>query len=423
MRTLAAFAALLLTLCGSGANALTLDEAVGLALENNHGIKQIGYLADSAREKVGAARAGFLPSLDIGYTYMETGEEITPGINTSSNFSVTATYNLFSGMSDLKGLKGAKAGAEAAVYQSRSATADLIFSVKTAYINVLKTKRLVETASESVELLERQAAEAKLFYSEGLIARNDLLRVEVELASARLELLQAKGNHRIALKALDRTLGVGVAADEEIVDFEGLPEMPALTAEAMMEEMLNIRSELMYLKALRASRRYSLGAIRGGYLPRVDLVMSFEQSGNDEWPYSSDNSTDDTRAVVSATWNLFDGLRTHHLKNEAAYLVRSVEEEILDTEKALAFQLNEALETYAVSKGKLNLATKAVSQAEENYRVTESRFHERAATTTDLINARSFLTRTRNQKNNALYDMHMAVSRIERVLELPRAGM
>ena len=71
----------------------------------------------------------------------------------------------------------------------------------------------------------------------------------------------------------------------------------------------------------------------------------------------------------------------------------------------------------AVSKGQLGVAEKAISQAEENYRVTDNQFRERVATTTDLINARILLTRAKNNYNAALYSLHLSSEQIQRVIE------
>ncbi|HSL98704.1 MAG TPA: TolC family protein, partial [Candidatus Limnocylindria bacterium] len=58
-------------------------------------------------------------------------------------------------------------------------------------------------------------------------------------------------------------------------------------------------------------------------------------------------------------------------------------------------------------------------QAEENYRITENQFRERVATSTDLLDARVFLTRARNEYNNAVYNLSLSLAALERVVEGP----
>jgi outer membrane protein TolC len=398
--------------------ALTIDEAVAAALENNHRIKQYRHLEDSALEGVGKARAGFLPSLDLGYAFTEKDEAIFAVGSRYSVFQVEATYNLFNGMSDLKGLRGAMASADAARYRKNAIRADVVLAARKAFIGVLRAGRSAEVAVEGVELLEKQKRDAELFYREGLIARNDLLRVEVELASARQGLIEAEGGLRVRRKGLERVMGVGLVDEQKIEDFSGLPDVEDMRFETLVDEMLRKRSEIMYLEALRDSSRYAMEAERSGYLPSIDLSLLYEEFGDSAFPDGIETSYDyDSKVMLTATWNLFDGFETRHGVREARYLMRAAEEELEDTKDEMALQLREALEGYRVAKGKLDVAEAAVSQAEENYRVTESQFRLRAATTVDQLDARFFLTRARNQYNTALYDLHESVAALDRVLE------
>jgi outer membrane protein TolC len=70
-----------------------------------------------------------------------------------------------------------------------------------------------------------------------------------------------------------------------------------------------------------------------------------------------------------------------------------------------------------VAAGRLDVARKAIEQAEENYRITANQFQQQVATSTDLLDARVFLTRARSEYNNAFYDLQKAVAEIERVTE------
>jgi len=403
-------------LLAGDALALTLDEAVGLALENNPRISQFGHLERSAGENVGTARGAFYPSLDLGYSYTKSNEDIFFTGDTAATFTAQASYNLFNGLSDYEGLREARARALASGYQKNSVVADVVLSVKAAFADVLRAGHAGETARESVELLERQRRDAELFYREGLIAKNELLKVEVELASARQELLQAEGNRRIALRRLERAMGTEVPPEEAVEEMGAPPEAPALSFDALREEMLGRRSELRYLRAVAEAYRHEKLSVRGGYLPKVDLVLSYNKYLEDGGTFISEFDSD-TRGVVTARWNLFSGFRTSHGMNALLYLERATEAQARDTEEELLFQLREALEGHDVSRGKLRVAEAAVSQAEENYRVTQSQFRERVATSTDLLDARGFLTRARNQYFDALYDVHVALARIERVLE------
>lgn len=417
MRRILALAAALAALYHADAAALDMDEAVRVALANNRRIRQFERLHDSARENVGTARAGFLPSLDVSFTRTERQDAIIFGGEQSDRFIAQVTYNLFNGLADLKGLRGSEAGAEAARYQRRAVQADVVLDVREAYIRLLRADRVMENERESVELLERQRRDAELYYREGLMAKNDLLKVEVELATARQRHLIAEGDSRTARRLLARVMGMEMREGETFDDVTGLPDVGDVSFDALADEMFGARSELRFLEAQARASRMEAGAIGGAYLPAVDLSLIYEDFQDSGSFAGSDLSVEDKRAVLTARWNLFDGFRTTHRRNEARYRAAATEEELADTKQELAYQLSSTLEDYRVASGRVEVAETAVAQAEENYRVTDNLFKERAATTTDLLDARTFLTRARNEYVFALYDVHLALSRIERVLE------
>jgi outer membrane protein TolC len=405
------------------AAALTMEEAVTFAIANNHRIKQFENLEYSAMEDVGVKRSAFWPSADLSYSYsdVETSGGTAIGSTFNRNVGVgTAeiSYNLFNGLSDLKSLKESRARAEASMYEKDAVVADVVLETKTAYIGVLRAMRAEKTAGEGVELLERQARDAKRFYEVGLFAKNDLLKVEVELASARQDLISAKGDMVVAKKRLARTMGTGILEDEVISEPEEMPSMGELSYETLSAEALERRSELKQLDALDEAYNYNVGAIKGEYLPRIDIAFSHNRYGdNADLDGRAFLHDEDNRVVLSATWNVFSGFSTKHGIEKARFQQMATHHQLKDTEEEVLFQLREALEGYEVSIGRLEAAETAVLQAEENYRVTENQFRERVATTTDLLDARFFLTRARNQVNNALYDVHLWAARLERVIE------
>jgi outer membrane protein TolC len=405
------------------AAALTMEEAVTFALQNNHRIKQFENLEYSALEDVGVKKSAFWPSAELSYSYSDVEVEGATALARSFNRNtavgmVELSYNLFNGLSDLKSLKESRARAEASRHEKDAVAADVVLETKTAYIGVLRARRAEKTAGEGVELLERQARDAKRFYEVGLFAKNDLLKVEVELASARQDLITAEGNLVVAKKRLARTMGVGILEDEVISDLEDMPSTGELSYEAQSTEALEKRSELKQLRALDEAYGYSVGAIKGDYLPSVDIALSHSRYGdNADLDGRELLHDEESRVTLSATWNVFSGFSTKHSIEKARYQQKATHQQLKDTEEEVLLQLREALEGYDVSLGRLEAAETAVLQAEENYRVTENQFRERVATTTDLLDARLFLTRARTQANNAFYDVHLWVARIERAVE------
>ena len=414
-------AILVLLLVPHGVHALTMEEAVDMALDNNPRLQDFRYRTEAQRSRVDSREGPFWPEVDVTYDY-ERRENVFSFFQTrdSSTFTGEISYNLFRGFSDLNTLKSARSTLDASRYEQKTTQADVVLDVKRAYIRVLRIRKALEVAGEAVELLERQSRDAEKFWRAGLTAKNQFLLVEVALASNRQELLQAETNVRIARKALDRAIGVPVGKDTVIEDIAFEKPMD-LDDEALSRTMLANRSELKFLEARFTAREYTRDSIRGRYYPSIDLSLSYDRFGETSaFEGLPDPLFDsDTRATVEAKWNLFEGWRTKNdiLAEESE--IRAITERIRETRDTLFFQLKAAVEEYRVSAGRIVLSRKGIEQAEENYRITDNQFRERVATSTDLLDARFLLSRARDEYNNAFYNLNLSLAALERVVEGP----
>ncbi len=407
----------LLLIAPHTASALSMDEAVALALANNHTVKRAGYEHDSARAGLREARAGFMPVLSTSYSYATSSEDAYGTDSEYSVATVTAAYNIFAGFSDYNRTREAKAKASAARYRARSTRAEVVLLAKKAYTEVLRAESSLTTAKEGVALLKRQRNDSALFFQEGLIARNELLKVEVELAKARQDLLEAEGDHRISRRALEKAIGTELGEDTP-EPLSITPDGVEMDFDAMRQELIANRSELRYLRLTQEAYDHAASATGGAMLPRIDLSLSHSKYGDSPTIGGRENSYDsETVSMITASWTIFDGLRSYHGKSRQRYLARAAGENLKETQKALLLQLRRALEDYTVARQKLVVGQTAVGQAQENYRVTDLQLRERVATTTDLLDARNYLTDAKDRYNTALYDLHIARATIERVLE------
>ena len=417
MRILLIIGLAVLSLNPNSLQAITIDQAVNDALQHNPQIQQFFELENAAASRSDQAEAPFWPQIEANYSYWRGDRDPSLDSQELSLAETSATYNLFNGGSDWFSLQEAKHLASAANYKYQSIVADVILEVKDAYIRVLRAERTVETEAKGVELLEKQRHETQLRLDQGLLARNDLLRVDVEMATAQQILETAKGRFEIARNTLARTLGRPLEGNEVLSDLTLEPVAPE-TEEELSREMLARRSELKFLYSLLDAQKAGKKAVRGDLLPEVDLVLSYDRFGDHGLPQPSDPDYDsESRAILQASWTLFSGFDTRYELVGREHEIRARQKEVKATEDELTLQLQTALEAFRVSERNLATAETAELQAEENYRVNDNRYRANIATTVDLLDAQEFLTRARNERVKALYDLHLSAVVIERVLE------
>lgn len=173
------------------------------------------------------------------YTYSET--------DTYSSFSATLFYNPFRGLGDYRALKAARYLTQAQEFLLSAQVADIAYDVKRAYIEALRAKSHLEVSQDAVRLLEKQRADAALKYRVGLITKRDLLKVDVELESARQDLLTSRANLKKTLDTLKRAMGVP-GTEEIFVEEVSLPEMEVGNPEYLKTQLFKRRSETNTMK-------------------------------------------------------------------------------------------------------------------------------------------------------------------------------
>ncbi len=400
-------------------SALLLDEAIQAALQNHQQIELFRAGTARANSFADAEKSRFMPSVDLHYNYINRDRDPFQLGDESSTVAIIGSLNLFNGLQTQHNYKAAEHRARAAEYQLKSSIADIILATRQSYIEILRADRSVETAREGVELLKRQLHDAELQFEYGLIARNDLLRVEVELSSARQQLLTTEGQFKIARRKLERTTGLQLR-DEHFVE-QGLQEFKVGNSDAIVsyrQELLEKRSELNYLREQLLASKRDCSASKGSYLPRIDLSLAHEEYGDSPIPGDlADSADNDNKLMLNARWNLFDGFARRSAVAAANASTRAVAAELHDTEAELLLQLETVLHNAHIAKGRLQEAKIGVLQAEENYRVTENLFQQQQATTVDLLDAQFLLTRSRNMEINAHYDLFLASAVLDRILE------
>jgi len=408
---------ILITIFFTGkAYALTMDEAVKLALEKNNKIKEYAHKEKSQRYQVKASKSEFLPNLDLSYSYTKLDEASAYQDKESSVASIEASYNLFNGFIDSNKVDEAKSLLHAYEFERKAVEADIIYTVKIAYIEVLRARKGLQVESETVELLKKEKKDAELFYREGITAKNELLKVEVELASAKQKYLLSKSRLVTAIDRLNRFTGAALSDETDIADLAAETSAEK-NYRAIRGQIPEERSELKYLQALRKSKEYNLKTIKGEYLPTVDFSLSQSSFGDSTSPSGRSGDDAETRAMLTAKWELADRVKKNHSADSMTAQIASISARIEDLKDELKLQLSSAIEEHGLARGRIEVAKKGVEQANENYRITSNQFRQQVATSTDLLDAGIALARAKNDYNNATYDLHEAIAKIERVEE------
>lgn len=394
-------------------NALTLDEAVATALKNNFEVQGKNYDYIESLENVKLNNANNLPKLDASYGFTNTDKANVGFESDEGVASLKLSYNLFNGFKDLASKESAIYLSASSQYSLNATKQDIVLSTKMAYINYLDKQNALETYNSAYKLFQEQFEDSQNRYNQGLIAKNDLLQVQVNMSSAKQNVVKAQGDLKVAKFQLSNILG-GINLQNETI--EKLNEQ-AIQSSVYDEKLLENRSEIQALQMNLESIKQLEKSAKSGYYPKVDASVSHNKY-YDEVSKKLENKEDNQNiANVTATWNLYNGGYDSSLSTIYKTKYLSSKSQLEKTKLDIKLQYENAKSNYEVANENLETSKLALLQATENYGIVKNRFDEGVSTSTDLTDANYLLTQAKQGFNRAYFDKFIAISTLDRIIE------
>lgn len=374
-----------LLLCSS-LFALDLDESVNLALQRSYKIKEQKMKLQRLRAELGIYEGSYYPKIDFAY---KAGYEIG-----SSEFGNKASLgmelNLFNGLKD----KNAIAMQESMIYSQeeevRRVQEEIKYMTQKLYVQILLAKGSLEISKESAHLLELQLKQAQQFYKQGISAKNNVLSVEVSLASARLEI----NAHTTRLNYLFSAIKEMIERDFELSDLKDLP----LCEDEVDYDRLSLivfehKPEYKAMQRQKEALRYAISAARGNYYPKVDLNVLGDYGFGGKYYRSQ------AFIGLGLSLNLFNGLKDSKGIEAKQYELLGLESRISAYKKDVLTELKRAVGEFNLARDQYILSKKTIENAQENYRIVSNRYKQKLETSSDLLDAELML---KNAKANLL---------------------
>lgn len=390
-------------------NALNLSQAVDIALEKNLDIQAKNFDYLETVENVKLNDSDFLPKVGLGFSYNNRDEiAYSTQANTDATFTAEVSYNLFNGFKNISDRNSSKFLSQSSQYSLNALKHDIILNTKTAYINYLDKQNALDTYISAYNLFQEQYDDSKNRYEQGLIAKNDLLQVQVNMSSAKQNVAKAKGDLKTAKNSLSNILGGMDLSSETIEKLSN----STLKASDYDSKLLDNRSEIQALNMSLESIKQQKKSIKSSFYPKVDASISHNQYYEDISYYKNQNI-----ASLSASWNLYNGgfdetkgniYRTRYLKAKT---------QLEKTKLDIKLQYENAISNLEVAIENLNTASLSQEQALENYQIIKNRFNEGISTSTDLTDANYLLTQAKQGLNRAYFDKFLAISTLDRIFE------
>jgi outer membrane protein TolC len=411
----------------------TLDESIETALKQSVLIHaaQEGVLGAEAQKK--EAFTGFLPKLNTSYGYTWLNREpystmpplpplttipsrLVVGTQDNYTWAVEAKQPLFAGGGIMANYEASKIGHDISRMDEAVAIQDIIQEVKVSFFNILKAEKLLGVARQSLEQLQAHRHVAQNFFDVGLIPRNELLQSEVQVANGEQSLIRAENGVELAKSKFNTVLRRNIndpVQVEDILTYRQYDLHIEDCFKAAMENRPEIKSQ-----ALKVDQAKSLVKLaKSDFYPTVSAVGHYERVG--DTPGVSGTAFKDAESwyvMGVASWTFWEWGKTKNRVDAS----RSRENQSIDllnnTRDQITLEVKNAYLLMRESEKQVMVTKKAIEQAEENFRINQERYREQVATSTDVLDAQTLLTRAKSDYANALSEYHIGHARLERAM-------
>lgn len=382
---------------------LTLNEAIDLSIKNSKQLKINRAKVEQASASVREAIQRRLPDASFSGSYIRlTNPAIdlktktngsgsgsgnsgggTPKVNQAAYGILNASLPIYAGGKIRYGIESSKYLAHAEELDAENSKEEVIENTIEAYVNLYKANAAVKLYEENLVQAQQRVKEFSNLEKNGLLARNDLLKVQLQASNVELSLLDAKNNWELANVNMDLMLGLPesttLAPDSSIINQSfSVGTLDEYVQSALKNrkdiEALGLRKQAadLAVKATKADR-YPATALTGGYIAAdVPKLLTITNAAN---------------IGIGVSYNLGSLWKNKAKVDQAEAQSRELEaaQELMNNN--IRLQVNRAYLNWLSSQKKIEVYAKAVEQADENYRIVKNKYDNGLATVTDLVEA------------------------------------
>lgn len=416
----------------SSLQTLTLDQAIGLALQNNHLVKIAELGVDRADEDVSVAKTFRFPSLHA-YTLFSGNlakneiqvtnpdANLFPGLGSfvtlspdrkpTAIFAVSAIQPVSQqyriGL-QIKLEKLAREIGEAKLRQQQNETVD---EVKKAYYAILQTKSALSSEREALKAYQQLDKVTGDYVVQQVALKADYLVVQTRLARSQYQELELSTKLATQKEQLNSLLGRDVTTEFEVA---GVPEFVKFETDltAARKLALGRRPELQQATLTLEQATLARRIKKSEYIPDVSVGFTYLTPRN----FDSVVPKNFANVGVVVSWEFFDWGRKKHQLAEKDHAIEQAKNGLKETEEKVLIDVGDKLRKLQLTGQALRVASLAEASAKENLRVSTAKYGYQAVLLSDVLQSQASLAEASHEYQRALLAFWTAKSEFEKAL-------
>ena len=399
---------------------ITLKEAIDLSVGYSHLLKNNTAKIKEATAAVAEANERRLPEVSVSASYLylpvqptinlksDTARRGGPKVNQAMYGILNASLPIYTGGKLKYGIESAKYLQQATKLDAAGNKQAVIINTIDAFSNLYKARAAVALVKENLGQSNQRVKDFSNLEKNGIVARNDLLKVTLQSSNIELTLLDAQSNYKVA--SVNMALMLGVPEQTLLIaDSASLQKNGDIKNIEEYEQLaLQSRNDVGALSLRKKAAELGIKSVRTDYYPTLAATAGYIAADIPGFL----TITNAVNVGVGVKYNLSSLWKTKSKIAQAEARVEqySTSQDILNDNVRL--QINQAYQAYIVSQKKIEVLQKAVEQATENYRITKNKYDNSLSTTTDLLDADVAQLQAKLNVSNATADAVVAYNKL-----------
>lgn len=403
----------------------SLEQCINYALENNIQIKQQELNVRLSENQLTRSKFNSLPNLNVNgghnYSFGRSTNFITNQKERidiqSTNASISSQVTLFNGLQLLNTQRRDAIDLMANLTDVEKIKNNISLNIAAAYLQILFSNELLESAKEQKQLSELQVNRTKQMVNAGSLPEGNLLEIEAQLASDELQIVNNQNQLDLAYLSLAQILDLKTT-EGFTIEQPNLNEvddiLPADNSVSIFEQASAFIPQIASAKYRVQSAEKGVLIAKGARSLRLSLGASYgtgaqrsltENTGvnNPFWDQIKDNAN--TNVGLSISVPIFNGLQVKTSISNARISLENARYN-LDLENNMLYK--DIQQAYADALGaykKYKATEKNVVALQKAFQYAEQRFTVGLVNSLDYTTAKTRLSKAQTDLLSAKYEL------------------
>ena len=402
----------------------SLEQCISYAMENNIELKQHRLTVQIEENNLRLSRLSAFPTLNasanLRYTFQHAQElldEDETGELEATTFALNSSVTLFEGFRIANTRRQSHFNLLATISDVEKLRNDLSLNIASAYLQILYSEEIVETAQQQVNLSALQVERTRTMVQAGSLPQGNLHEIEAQLASDQLQLVNARNHRSIAYLSLTQLLDLRELDSIPIVkpNLENIVFMlPTNSSSHIYAQAVEIMPQIKSANLRVASREKGLRIAKGRHYPRL-LLTSGYNTGSRRYLGTNPQLMDDPFLTqvhlnansfirLSLSIPIFNSYQTRTAVSNALINLDHARLDLELEQRALYKEIQQAHSDAAAAHKKYEATLKNLSALELAFQHTEQKYILGLLTSFDYSTSKTRLATAQAELISAKYE-------------------